>query len=125
MTSPQTAPPRTNGHHPIDISAQPGRHPLAGLAAAPTRSTGRAFARPPRVRYARSWLGLGAGTALLGLLGLWRYGRPALAGMGALGMASAAYMALFEPARPTLERVTLRLPGLPLELDGLCVGQIS
>jgi predicted MPP superfamily phosphohydrolase len=80
---------------------------------------------PSRVRYGRGWLGLGAGAAALSLFGLQRYGRPALAGMGALGLASAAYLALVEPARPMLERVTLRLRGLPDTLDGLRVGQIS
>jgi predicted MPP superfamily phosphohydrolase len=45
--------------------------------------------------------------------------------MSALGLASTAYVALFEPAQPTLERVTLRLPALPEQLDGLRVGQIS
>jgi predicted MPP superfamily phosphohydrolase len=34
-------------------------------------------------------------------------------------------MTRFEPAHPTLERVTLRLPALPPALDGLRIGQIT
>jgi predicted MPP superfamily phosphohydrolase len=125
MTSSQTAPLRTNGHRPHGTTAQDRRHPLAGLAATPARRERRHPFNTSRVRYGRGWLGLGAGAAALSLLGVWRYGRPALAGMSALGLASVAYLALFEPARPTLERVTLRLRGLPGALDGLRVGQIS
>src|SRR5690242_233720 len=47
------------------------------------------------------------------------------AGMVVLGFMCLVYMALVEPARPTLARVTLHLPTLPKELDGLRVGQIS
>jgi predicted MPP superfamily phosphohydrolase len=82
-------------------------------------------AERPRVRYTRSWFGLGAAGAALGLFGLQRYGWPALAGVGAAGLASAAYIALHEPARPQLTRVTLRLAGLPPELDVLRFGKIS
>jgi predicted MPP superfamily phosphohydrolase len=95
------------------------------MATVSTHHERRHLINIPRVRYGRGWLGLGASAAALSLLGLRRYGRPAVAGMGVLGLASAAYLALFEPARPTLERVTLRLKGLPAELDGLRVGQIS
>ena len=79
----------------------------------------------PRVRYTRSWYGLGAVGAALGLLGIRRYGSPVLAGLGAVGLSTAAYMAFHEPARPQLTRVTLRLPKLPAELDGLRVGQLT
>jgi uncharacterized protein len=125
MTSPQTAPVRTNGHHPTGTPAHNGRHPLAGMAAAPRPRGRRHPFNPSRVRYGRSWLGLGAGTAALGLLGLRRYGRRAGLGYGVLGLVSMVYIALVEPARPRLERVTLRLPALPPQLDGLRVGQIS
>jgi predicted MPP superfamily phosphohydrolase len=125
MTSSQTTPIQTNGHRPHGAPAHAGRHPLSGMAAAPTRRERRHPFNTSRVRYGRGWLGLGAGAAALSLLGLWRYGRPALAGMSMLGLASAAYLALVEPARPTLEGVTLRLKGLPDALDGLRVGQIS
>ncbi len=113
MTSPQTTPARTNGHHPIGTPGQGGQHPLAGMVAVPDRRERRHPFNRQRVRYARSWLGLGAGVAALGALGLRRYGRRAALGYGLLGLASVAYMALVEPARPRLEQVTLRLPGLP------------
>jgi predicted MPP superfamily phosphohydrolase len=45
--------------------------------------------------------------------------------VGALSLASAASLALLEPARPKLTRVVLRLPGLPPGLEGLRVGQIA
>src|SRR5512145_1161202 len=125
MTSSQTAPLRTNGHRPHSASPSDERHMLAGMAVAPTRRSRRHPFNTSRVRYGPGWLGLGAGAAALSLFGLRRYGRPALAGMGALSLASAAYLALFEPARPTLDSVTLRLKGLPDAFDGLRVGQIS
>jgi predicted MPP superfamily phosphohydrolase len=125
MTSSQTAPIRTNGHHPDGALAHTSRHPLAGLAATPISSRVDNPFDSSRLRLARSWFGLGMGAAALGWLGLRRYGRPVAAGAGALGLASMAYMVLVEPGRPMLERVTLRLPALPAELDGLRVGQIS
>ena len=125
MTSSQTTPLRINGHRSYGMAHHDGRHPLAGMAAAPTRRERRHPFNTSRVRYSRGWLGLGAGATVLSLFGLHRFGRPALAGMGALSVASAVYMSLFEPARPTLDRVTLRLKGLPDALDGLRVGQIS
>lgn len=80
---------------------------------------------PARVHYTPAWFGLGTVAATLGLLGLRRYGQPAAAGIGALGLASLAYMALGEPARPALVQVALRLPDLPAGLDGLRIGQIT
>src|SRR5262245_24066729 len=109
MTSSQTTPLRTNGHRPHGASSHNSRHPLAGMAPAPPRRERRHPFNTTRVRYGRGWLGLGAAAAALGLFGLRRYGRHALAGMGALSLLSTAYLALVEPARPTLERVTLRL----------------
>src|SRR5262245_30654365 len=125
MTSSQTTPLRTNGHRPAPIASHNGRHPLAGMAAAPTHHEPRHPFNTSRVRYGPGWVGLGAAAAALSLFGLRRYGFPALAGMGVMSLAIAAYLALFEPARPTLDRVTLRLKGLPAALDGLRVGQIS
>jgi predicted MPP superfamily phosphohydrolase len=78
-----------------------------------------------RLTYTRSWFRAGAAAALAALLGLHRFGWPLAAGLGAAGATSLAYMRRFEPAHPTLERVTLRLPTLPPELDGLRIGQIS
>ena len=80
---------------------------------------------PPRLLYTPSWFALGAAAAALSGLGLRQYGWSAAASAGALGAAGMAYMTRFEPARPTIEHVTLRLPNLPRALDGLRIGQIS
>src|SRR5690242_20507880 len=80
---------------------------------------------PSKLIYTRSWFGVGAGAAALGLLGLRRYGWPLAAAAGALGAASLAYMKYFEPAHPTLERITLPLASLPAALDGLRIGHIT
>jgi predicted MPP superfamily phosphohydrolase len=80
---------------------------------------------PLRLRYTGSWFSLGAAAATLSLLGLRRLGWPLAVGLGGLGAASLAYMRQFEPTRPTLERVTLRLPTLPTALDGLRIGQLT
>jgi predicted MPP superfamily phosphohydrolase len=80
---------------------------------------------PTRLTYTRSWFGAGLGAAALGLLGLRRHGWPLAAGAGILGAASLAYMKLFEPSHPTLERITLPLASLPAALDGLRIGHIT
>jgi uncharacterized protein len=78
-----------------------------------------------RLTYTPTWFGLGVGAAALSLLATRRYGAPAIAGIGALGAASLAYTTLFEPAKPTLERITLSFPALPAALDGLRIGHIT
>jgi len=98
---------------------------MAGMAAVPSRKEGRHPFNTSRVRYSSGWLRLGAGAAGVGLLGMRRWGWPATLGMGTLGLASLAYITLIEPSRPRFERVTLNLPNLPPELDGLRIGQIS
>src|SRR5689334_3022845 len=80
---------------------------------------------PTKLTYTRSWFGVGAGAAALGLLGLRRYGWPLAVAAGALGAAGMAYMKHFEPSHPTLERITLPLPSLPAALDGLRIGHIT
>ncbi len=74
--------------------------------------------------FGRGWLAAGALGAGLGLLGLRRYPRATLLGLGA-GLLGGIYTTLIEPRRPRLERLTLHLPGLPPALDGLRIGQIS
>jgi predicted MPP superfamily phosphohydrolase len=93
--------------------------------ALPVRRPERNPLDPSRLIYARSWLAVGAAAAAIGGLGLRQFGWAAAVGMGGLGAASMAYMTRFEPSSPTLEHVTLRLPALPRELDGLRVGQIT
>ena len=78
-----------------------------------------------RITYTRAWFQAGVVAAVVGALGLRRFGWPLAAGLGGLGAASIAYMRRFEPTHPTLERVTLRLPMLPSALDGLRIGQIT
>jgi predicted MPP superfamily phosphohydrolase len=92
---------------------------------APVRRPERNPFDPTRLTYTRSWFPAGAAAALLGLLGLRRFGWPLAAGLGGLAAASLAYMRRYEPTHPTLERVTLRLPTLPRALDGLRIGQIT
>jgi len=91
----------------------------------PVRRPKRNPLDPPALSYAPAWFALGAVAAALGGLGLRRRGWEAAASAGVVGAASMAYMTRFEPARPTLEHITLRLPTLPPELDGLRVGQIT
>jgi len=98
---------------------------LAGLVQLPAHTPLRNPFDPTRLSYTRSWFGLGAAAATVGALGLRQFGWPAAAALGGLGAASLAYMKRFEPARPTLERVTMRLPTLPPELDGLRIAQIT
>lgn len=120
MTSSRTAPLHTNGHRPAGNS-----HPLAGMASVPAWRANRHPFNPARVQYGRGWLGVGAGIFALGIIGLRQYGYRAGVGYGLAGLASLAYMTMVEPARPTLERITLRLPDLPPALDGLRIGQLT
>lgn len=80
---------------------------------------------PGRVRYSARWLGLSAASAALAALAVARGGRPAAAAIGAAGLAGGIYATQVEPLRPRLERVSLRFPNLPPELDGLRIGQLS
>ncbi len=98
---------------PIESHTLPAQHPK------------RNPLDPPRLTYTPSWFALGAAAAALGGLGLRQLGWGAAAGAGVLGAAVMAYMTRFEPAHPRLEHVTLRLPTLPRELDGLRIGQIT
>ncbi len=99
---------------------------MATLSPKAARPAGRRFdPTPGRVRYSWRWLGAAAGGGALAALALAQGGPLAAAALGASGLAGAAYAMLYEPRHPRLERVTLRLPGLPPALDGLRVGQIS
>lgn len=125
MAIPPQATPKANGKHHINgTSGSAVAHAHTDVTRLPIYSP-RQATEAQRVYYSRAWFGLGATAAALGLLGLRRYGRPGLVGTGVLGMLSLAYMTLVEPARPLLERITLRLPGLPAQLDGLRIGQIT
>src|SRR5690242_17499924 len=80
---------------------------------------------PLAVQFSPRWLAVSATLGTLGLFGMWRGGWPVAAALGAAGLAGAAYATWYEPTRPKLEHVTLRLPTLPAALDGLRIGQIS
>lgn len=80
---------------------------------------------PDDVKFSKVWLGLGAAASALGLAGVYRYGWPAATLGGGIGSIGLAYMTLFEPTRPVLERVELRFPDLPPALEGARIGQIS
>lgn len=69
-----------------------------------------------------------AGAGLAAAASLWALGRHrwrAGVALGMLGTAGLGYLALVEPPRPVLERVTLRPAGWPHALAGLRIGQIS
>lgn len=90
------------------------------------RREGRRFdPRPGRVRYSRRWLGAAVAGGALATLTVAVAGLPAATAIGAAGAAGAAYALLHEPQTPRLERVTMRVAGLPQALDGLRIGQIS
>jgi predicted MPP superfamily phosphohydrolase len=125
MAIPPRATPKANGNHHVNGAHGKDAEHARNVAALPIYHPRQTQAEPRRVYYSRAWFGLGATAAALGLLGLRRYGRPWLAGAGMLGTLSLAYMTLVEPARPVLERITLRLAGLPAQLDGLRIGQIT
>lgn len=80
---------------------------------------------PTLVRYSPRWVGMGAALGTLATLAVQWGGVPAAATLGIASVAGATYATLMEPRRPVLERVTLRLPTLPAELEGLRIGQIS
>jgi hypothetical protein len=52
-------------------------------------------------------------------------GVPVALGWSIAGMAGLTYSTVIEPRLPVLERVTLHLPTLPPQLDGLRIGQLS
>jgi predicted MPP superfamily phosphohydrolase len=114
----------TRRDYQVQAASSNNRHPDSGRVP-PVRRPERNPFDPMRITYTRAWLPAGAAAALVGALGLRRFGWPLAAGLGGLGAASLAYMRRFEPARPTLERITLRLPALPPALDGLRIGQIT
>jgi predicted MPP superfamily phosphohydrolase len=91
----------------------------------PVRRPKRNPLDPPRLTCTRSWFALGAAAAAIGGVSLRQLGWGAAVGMGAAGAAGVAYMTRYEPARPTLEHVALRLPTLPAALDGLRIAQIT
>jgi predicted MPP superfamily phosphohydrolase len=80
---------------------------------------------PIRLYYSSAWLGAAALGAAAGLVGLARFGGSLGAGAGWAAGLVWSYAAHVEPARPRLERVELRLPRLPAQLDGLRVGHLS
>jgi uncharacterized protein len=99
--------------------------PLAGLLTLPAHRPQRNRFDPARLIYSRSWFQAGAAAAGIGALALGRFGGPAGAALGTIGAAALGYMTGDEPARPSVERVTLDLPALPAALNGLQIGQIT
>jgi uncharacterized protein len=98
----------------------------AGISAKPL--DGRPFDMR-KVHYSPRWLSAGALLASLLLTGAQQYrGRSRatwMAAVGMVGLAGLAYSTMVEPAHPRLERLTLKLPQLPVELAGLRIGQLS
>jgi predicted MPP superfamily phosphohydrolase len=117
--------PTTNGHRSTKTPRGDHRGPGTVSASLPAQRLIYPVRESARIHYAPAWFGLGLAATVMGMLGLQRYGRPAAASLGALGLAGLVHMMVSEPGRPTLESVTLRLPTLPAGLDGLRIGQIS
>jgi uncharacterized protein len=80
---------------------------------------------PIRVHFNRAWIATGVLGGLAWLGAVQRYGMPIVAGSAVLGIATLGHMVLGEPLRPQFVQVELCLPRLPVELDGLRIGQIS
>jgi uncharacterized protein len=114
----------TRQDYQIQAASSEKCHPT-GTRTTPVRRPERNPFDPMRITYTRTWFQAGIAAAVVGALGLRRFGWPLAVGLGGLGAASLAYMRRFEPTHPTLERVTLRLPTLPPALDGLRIGQIT
>jgi len=114
----------TRPDYQVQAASNKNLHPDSARVP-PVRRPERNPFDPKRITYTHAWFQAGVAAALVGALGLRRFGWPLVAGLGGLGAASLAYMQRFEPTHPTLERVTLRLPTLPPALDGLRIGQIT
>ena len=98
------------GSSPVSIEA-PARHePLID---------------PSQLRFSGRWISAGATLGPLAMLGVWQGGAPVAAALGLAGAAGAAYARLIEPASPRCEHVTLHVPTLPPELEGLRIGHLS
>jgi predicted MPP superfamily phosphohydrolase len=109
----------------MSTDSSPQDRRLLKLSKPPTRRYGF---DPTRVIFSKRWLAALAVSKAFALFGLWR--RPwatlkVLGGLGLLGAAGLGWATQVEPRRPWLRKLTLRLPNLPLELEGLRVGQIS
>jgi uncharacterized protein len=116
-----------NGTVPHSIRRHdPRRAPaLRYVPMARVRIRRRRSIEPHRLYYNNAWLVSSLLGLLLGVFGLRRFGRRLAVAVGVVVAPLWSYAAFREPARPRLERVELRLPQLPAELDGLRVGLIS
>src|SRR5687768_12084886 len=96
----------------VQAASSTSRYPTSARVP-PVRRPERNPFDPMRITYTTAWFQASAAAALVGALGLRRFGWPLAAALGGLSAAGLAYMQRFEPTHPTLERVTLRLPTLP------------
>jgi hypothetical protein len=85
----------------------------------------RSFREMIQVRCSLRWVGAGVGLGIASGLAIYWGGLPVAAALGAAGLSGLGYAMFVEPRLPVLERVTLRLPDLPPELDGLRIGQLT
>src|SRR5690349_20925446 len=95
----------------VQLASADGRHPDSARMP-PVRRPRRNPFDPMEITYTRTWFQASVAAAVVGALGLRRFGWPLAAGLGGLGLAGMAYMRRFEPTHPTLERVALRMPTL-------------
>lgn len=125
LTAPKSAfIPAKEYHVPIEI--HPHEPPLQGVRPRKRRALrGRQTIEVAKLHVNRGWLGLGAVAIAAGLAGVSLFGWRVAAAGGAFGAAALGHMLLGEPARPILERITLHIPALPPELDGLRIGHLT
>src|SRR5689334_10732945 len=83
------------------VQATSSNNQPASARIVPVRRPERNPFDPMKITYTRAWFQTGVAAALLGALGLRRYGWPLAASLGGLGAASLAYMRRFEPTHPT------------------------
>lgn len=101
-------------HTRAEMTSLPQRHPRP-----------RSRFDPAHVHFNPSWFALGGVSTAVAAAGVYLGGWPVAAGLGCAGALALGYAKRYEPAHPTLERITLRLPNMPAALDGLRVAQLS
>src|SRR5207249_2450490 len=91
----------TRPEYQVQAASSNNRHPNRAPVP-PVRRPERNPFDPMKITYSHAWFQAGVAAALVGALGLRRFGWPLAVGLGGLGAASLAYMRRFEPAHPTL-----------------------
>lgn len=107
------------------VSAHPSSTSPATQPKVASNHSKRSPIHPDDVYISRVWLAL-AGLGALACLGaIIRFGWPAVLAVGVLGAIAAVYTILIEPRWIKLTRLTVTLPNMPVELDGMRIGHLS